>query len=129
VRKVSTDTAVPRGSLPRMLATYRRLLDGAGLEYVEFGHVGNDHVHVNVIPRDAREQGRAAELYGTLLREAVQLGGTISGEHGLGKTKARYLGLLYSDEDIEAMRAVKRALDPAGILGQGTLFRSSPGAR
>lgn len=126
VRKVSTDTAVPRGQLPGMLATYRRLLGEAGLEYVEFGHVGNDHVHVNVIPRDAREQELAAELYGTLLREAVSLGGTISGEHGLGKTKARYLGLLYSEKEIEAMRAVKRALDPAGILGRGTLLDAAP---
>ena len=127
VRKVSTDTAVPRGRLPELLARYRSLLDDERLEYVEFGHVGNDHVHVNVIPRDAGEMERAADVYGRLIEIAVALGGSISGEHGLGKTKARYLGRQYPPEAIERMRAIKRALDPHGVLGRGTIFADTGG--
>lgn len=122
VRKVSTDTAVPRGRLAEMLRAFRDVIDGERLERVEFGHVGNDHVHVNIVPRDDREQQVARELYGRLLEIAVAMGGSVSGEHGLGKTKARYLRLQYPPETIEKMRVIKRALDPAGILGQGTLL-------
>ena len=55
-------------------------------------------------------------------RQAVALGGTVSAEHGVGKRKAHLLALQYAPEDLEAMRAVKRRLDPAGILGRGTMW-------
>lgn len=127
VRKVSTDTAVPRGALPEMLARFRAEMDRHGLEHVEFGHVGNDHVHVNIVPRDAAEQALARSLYDRLIEIALELGGSISGEHGLGRTKARYLARQYPPAVIDEMRAIKRALDPAGILGRGVLF--APDAR
>lgn len=122
VRKVSTDTAVPPGRAGEMLAAFRALLDGAGLESVAFGHIGDDHVHVNILPRDPSEQAAAKALYGKLVRAAVALGGTVSAEHGLGKVKAGDLSLLYPPETVARMRAVKTALDPLGLLGRGTLF-------
>lgn len=122
VRKVSTDTAVPPGCAAAMLAAFRRLLDRAGLESVAFGHIGDDHLHVNVLPSGPEQLAEAKALYRQLVREAVALGGTISAEHGLGKLKGQDLGLLYPEPVLERMRAIRRALDPAGLLGRGTLL-------
>ena len=85
-----------------------------------FGHIGDAHVHVNVFS-DPADPRRAAELIAEFARQAVAMGGTVSAEHGLGKRKAHLLALQYTPEQLEAMRAVKRRLDPAGILGRGTM--------
>ncbi len=122
VAKVSTDTAVPRGLVGAMLRRYREELGRESLESVVFGHIGDDHLHVNILAADHGEWVRARALYGRLVRVAVEMGGTTSAEHGLGKLKSRDLPLLYSPEVIERMRAIKRAFDPAGILGRGTLL-------
>jgi D-lactate dehydrogenase (cytochrome) len=122
VRKVSADAAVPPGRARELLSAYRAILDPAGLECVAFGHVGDDHLHVNIIPTGPDQLEQAKALYGRMVRAAVALGGTVSAEHGLGKLKRQDLALLYPPEVIGRMRAIKGALDPAGILGRGTLF-------
>ncbi len=122
VRKVSTDTAVPTGHVGEMLRAFRALLEPAGLEHIAFGHVGDDHLHVNVLPQGPDQFPEAKALYGAMVRAAVAMGGTISAEHGLGKLKGQDLGLLYGADVLARMRAIKSALDPAGILGRGTLF-------
>jgi FAD/FMN-containing dehydrogenase len=88
---------------------------------VIFGHIGDAHVHVNIFS-DPANPARASELLRDFARQAVALGGTVSAEHGLGKRKRHLLELQYSAADIEKMRAVKRRLDPANILGRGTLL-------
>ena len=104
------------------LTYYRRRLDGEFPgRYVIFGHLGDAHVHVNIFS-DPANPGPAMDLLRELAREAVALGGTVSAEHGLGKRKAHLLPLQYSAADLEAMRAVKRRLDPGNILGRGTLW-------
>ena len=106
-----------------MLAAYRQRLDsGFAGQYVIFGHIGDAHVHVNVLPRSGEEASRAAALILDLARDAVRLGGTVSAEHGLGKRKAHLLALQYTAGEIEAMRSIKRRLDPQWLLGRGTLF-------
>ena len=105
-----------------MLACYRRVLDAEFPgRYVVFGHIGDAHVHVNLFS-DPADPDHATEVLAGLAREAVALGGTVSAEHGLGKRKAHLLEIQYTPEQIEAMKAVKRRLDPRGILGRGTLF-------
>ena len=121
-RKVSTDMAVPDEHFPAMLAFYREALEASGLGYVIFGHIGDNHVHVNVLPRDDAEAARAREIYKTFIRRAVSYGGTISAEHGVGKLKREYLRELYGDEHLREMAALKRALDPACVLGRGIMF-------
>jgi FAD/FMN-containing dehydrogenase len=79
-------------------------------------------VHVNLLPAKEGEAEKAAALATEFARKAVELGGTVSAEHGLGKRKAHLLRLQYSAEEIEAMREVKRRLDPQWLLGRGTLF-------
>jgi FAD/FMN-containing dehydrogenase len=121
--KMGSDYAVPLVRNQEMMAFYRRRLDAVFPgQYVIFGHIGDAHVHVNILPSDGAESGRAKELMIEFAREAVRLGGTVGAEHGLGKRKAHLLGIQYSPEEIEAMKAVKRRLDPNWLLGQGTLF-------
>jgi FAD/FMN-containing dehydrogenase len=114
--KMNTDFAVPLEKNREMLNYYRRRLEAEYQDrYVIFGHIGDAHVHVNVLSGDAKP------LLEEFAREAVRLGGTVSAEHGLGKRKAHYLKFQYSEADLDKMRAVKRRLDPANILGRGTL--------
>lgn len=121
--KMNTDYAVPRARNREMLETYRRVLEAEFPgRYVIFGHIGDAHVHINLFS-DPSNPRHAVDVLTGLAREAVRLGGTVSAEHGLGKRKAHLLELQYTPEQIEAMRAVKRRLDPAGILGRGTLWR------
>ena len=87
-----------------------------------FGHIGDAHVHVNILSRSEEELERAKEMMVELARQAVALGGTVSAEHGLGKRKAHLLALQYTPEQIESMKAVKRRLDPAWILAPGNIF-------
>lgn len=121
-RKVSTDMAVPDDAFAAMLGFYRDTLCASRLQYVIFGHIGDNHVHVNIMPRDVEEAARARELYLEFARRAVAVGGTISAEHGIGKLKRDYLRLLYTDEHLREMAALKRAFDPACILGRGNIF-------
>ena len=121
--KMNTDYAVPLARNREMLAYYRRRLqEEFPGRYVIFGHIGDAHVHVNLFS-DPADPRHASDLLLEFARQAVALGGTVSAEHGLGKRKAHLLALQYSPEQLEAMRAVKRRLDPGNILGRGTLWK------
>ena len=121
-RKVSTDMSVPDEAFPEMLRFYQETLRASELRYTIFGHIGDNHVHVNVLPRNDDEATKAREIYLQFLKRAAALGGTLSAEHGIGKLKRDYLRLFYSDENLREMAALKRAFDPAGILGRGNMF-------
>jgi D-lactate dehydrogenase (cytochrome) len=121
-RKVSTDMAVPDEAFAGMLRFYQDSLRGGNLRYTIFGHIGDNHVHVNILPRDDDEAARSWEIYRSFIRRAVEVGGTISAEHGIGKLKREYLRELYGDEHLREMAALKHAFDPRGILGRGNMF-------
>ena len=123
VLKMNTDFAVPFARNREMIRIYSEALerDFPG-QYVIFGHIGDAHVHVNILPSSGEESERAKDLITDFARQAAALGGTVSAEHGLGKRKAHLLALQYTAEQIEAMRSVKRRFDPDWLLGQGTLF-------
>jgi len=121
-RKVSTDMAVPDEAFPGLFRLYKDTLRASGLRYTIFGHIGDNHVHVNILPRDDAEGARARELYIQFLRYAASVGGTLSAEHGVGKLKRDYLRLFYTDDQLREMAAIKKALDPNGILGRGNIF-------
>jgi FAD/FMN-containing dehydrogenase len=121
--KMGTDFAVPIARNREMLAYYRIRLEAEFPgQYVIYGHIGDAHVHVNMLPSTPEQATRANELLKEFATQAARLGGTVSAEHGLGKRKAGLLALQYAPEHIEAMMAVKRRLDPHWLLGRGTLF-------
>jgi len=121
-RKVSTDMSVPDDAFAAMLNFYQESLRATQLQYVIFGHIGDNHVHVNILPRDEQEAAKARDLYRRFIARAVEVGGTISAEHGVGKIKREHLRTLYGDEHLRQMAALKRAFDPACILGRGNIF-------
>jgi D-lactate dehydrogenase (cytochrome) len=105
-----------------MLRFYQQTLAASRLQYVIFGHIGDNHVHVNIMPRSDDEALKAREIYLQFVRRAVHVGGTVSAEHGIGKLKRDYLRLLYTDRHLREMAALKRAFDPSCILGRGNIF-------
>jgi FAD/FMN-containing dehydrogenase len=121
--KMGTDYAVPIARNREMLAFYRerldRLLPG---NYVIYGHIGDAHLHVNMLPTTQQQADIATSLLHEFAEHAVKLGGTVSAEHGLGKRKAKLLELQYTPEEIDTMRRIKQRLDPQWLLGRGTLF-------
>ena len=121
-RKVSTDMAVPDEAFPGLFRLYRETLRASGLRYTIFGHIGDNHVHVNILPRDDTEGARARDIYVEFLKYAASVGGTLSAEHGVGKLKRDYLHLFYTGEELRAMAALKKVLDPNDILGRGNIF-------
>ena len=121
-RKVSTDMSVPDTAFPGLFDLYKQALGSSGLRYTIFGHIGDNHVHVNILPRDEDEGTRARELYVQFLKYAASVGGTLSAEHGVGKLKRDYLRLFYSDDQLREMAVVKKHFDPHGILGRGNIF-------
>ena len=121
-RKISTDMSVPDEEFAEMLAFYEDSLETSKLRYTIFGHIGDNHVHVNILPRDDAEAAQGREIYWQFVRRAVKAGGTISAEHGIGKLKREYLRELYGEQHLQEMAALKKAFDPAGILGRGNIF-------
>ena len=120
---LATDYAVPLERNRDILAIYRSVLGkNFGDKFVMFGHIGDAHVHTEVLPETHQEWERATEIAVELAKEVVAMGGTVGAEHGLGKRKAHLLSIQYNAAEIEAMRSVKRRFDPQQLLGQGNLF-------
>lgn len=122
IRKVGTDTSVPPAHFEQLFDRYLALIDGSGLPAVIFGHLGNYHLHFNLLPRTAAQLRGAREAYGEMMNLAVELGGTVSAEHGIGKLKVDYLARMYGEEGITDMRRIKETLDPDWLLNPGNLF-------
>ncbi len=120
--KLGTDMAVPDEHLADLLDIYYEGLSREGLEYVVFGHIGDNHLHVNILPRHLDDYTRGRVLYETFAAEVVRRGGSVSAEHGIGKLKRYLMDIQYSSATLAEMHAVKRAFDPDWRLGRGTLF-------
>lgn len=122
-RRVSTDWAVPYTRLPDAVAKARSIADERGIELaVTYGHAGNGHPHQNFVARDAQELERILSALDETLRWVVAQGGTVSAEHGIGKIKQRWLPLQLSTLQMAGMRALKRELDPHGLLAPGNVL-------
>ncbi|MFW5997066.1 MAG: FAD-binding oxidoreductase [Lentisphaeria bacterium] len=116
VNKLGTDMAVPDAELSRVVQCYRYELESSGLEYVMFGHIGENHLHINIIPRDTEEYAKGRELYWRLAREVVAMGGSPAAEHGTGKLKKEFVTLLYDQAALKEMRYLKAQMDYATIF-------------
>jgi len=122
VHKMGTDMAVPDEHLETIIAYYKKLLDEANMEYIMFGHIGDNHIHVNILPRTDEEVPKGMAIYQRFARKAVELGGTVSAEHGIGKLKRPFLRVMYGDEGLAQMARVKESLDPRWILNPGNMI-------
>ena len=116
--KVGTDFSVPDHRLEWMMDAYAEV----DLPYVLFGHIGDNHLHLNMLPSTKTELMYAKEIYVELARIALEYGGTVSAEHGIGKIKKQLLAEQVGTDVMEQFRCLKNVVDPNWILGRGTLF-------
>ncbi|MEO7660246.1 MAG: FAD-linked oxidase C-terminal domain-containing protein, partial [Pyrinomonadaceae bacterium] len=124
-RKVGTDMAVPDANFPAFLKYYKQILGDSGLDHVIFGHIGDCHLHANMLPKNADEAEKARHICGRCVAQAIMLGGTVSAEHGIGKLKRKYLAAMMGERYLNEMAEIKKALDPLGVLGRGNMFDES----
>ncbi|MFH1595968.1 MAG: FAD-linked oxidase C-terminal domain-containing protein, partial [Pseudomonadota bacterium] len=129
-QKVSEDVAVPLGAIPALIAGLQEIARRRGLIIPCYGHAGDGNIHVNLLydqglPAERQAVGKAVEEIFTLVRE---LNGTLSGEHGIGLTKAPYLGMELSEEVIALQRRLKQAFDPQNIMNPGKIFPEAAGS-
>ena len=122
--KFNEDICVPRSKVPVMIRRIDAISEKYGLAIVNFGHAGDGNIHVNImidkkIPGEAEKAEHAIE---EVFKEALALGGTMSGEHGVGLAKAPYIPLEITPQTAAYMKAVKKALDPNNILNPGKIF-------
>ncbi|MFN3418898.1 MAG: FAD-binding oxidoreductase [Pyrinomonadaceae bacterium] len=122
--KINEDVVVPRSRVPELVARIEEIGKRNRTFVANFGHAGDGNIHVNfVVDREDREAvERARKCVAETFELAVALGGTISGEHGIGYVKAPYLGYALDRHTVEIMKAIKRVFDPKGILNPGKMF-------
>lgn len=122
--KISEDATVPRNKIPEMFERLRAIRDKYKIHLVVFGHAGDGNLHPNIIAdvRDKDEMRRVEEAIGEIFRAAVELGGTLSGEHGIGIMKAPYMEMELGSVGLDMMRRIKQAWDPNNILNPYKIF-------
>jgi len=126
--KINEDIVVPRSRIPDLFHRLEQIKKKFQLPVISFGHAGDGNLHVNVMYDKSRkgEPEKAERAVKELFQTVIELGGTISGEHGIGITKAAYLGMELTDTEIALMKRIKRAFDPNDILNPGKIFYGNP---
>jgi glycolate oxidase len=120
--KLSEDVVVPRSKVPELLLRVDRIGESTNVRHLTYGHAGDGNLHVNFLWDDDADWPRVDDATQRLMRETVALGGTLSGEHGIGVTKAEFLPLEQSPGLIELQRGLKRVFDPKELLNPGKIF-------
>lgn len=122
--KVSEDATVPRSKIPDFMDRLQGIKEKYDLEVVAFGHAGDGNLHPNILcdQRDIEEMKRAEKAVEEMFEAAIELGGTLSGEHGIGTMKAPFMEMELGDVGVDMMRRIKRAWDPKNILNPGKIF-------
>jgi glycolate oxidase len=122
--KIAEDVVVPRTKISELVAFLERLSAELNLLILSFGHAGDGNIHVNIMldKSKAEEAQRGLEAKERLFRFVLSLGGTLSGEHGIGITKAAFLPLEIDPPTLQLMRRLKQLFDPNNILNPGKIF-------
>jgi len=125
--KVNEDICVPRSNLTRMLEKIAEIGEKHRLKIANFGHAGDGNIHVNILidPSVPEELESAEAAAGDIFEETVNLGGTLSGEHGIGNTKSKYLSVEVKPRELKLMKDIKALFDPNGILNPGKMFHDA----
>jgi glycolate oxidase len=119
------DTVVPRFQLPQLLTTVKTIGNKYGFKSVCYGHAGDGNLHVNIIKGDLSDEQWNNELpiaIRELFEEVVKMGGTLSGEHGIGLVQKQYIDIPFKPVSLDLMRSIKRVFDPNGILNPDKIF-------
>ena len=121
--KIAEDVVVPRSQIPALIRILEGLEKKYGIPILSFGHAGDGNFHVSIMIKDTPEdRHKAEEAVKDIFTETVRLGGTLSGEHGIGIAKSAYLDLELSADVIAAMKSIKTLFDPNNILNPGKIF-------
>ncbi|MDQ0860972.1 FAD-binding oxidoreductase [Bacillus sp. V2I10] len=122
--KISEDATVPRSQIPAMMARLKLIREKYSLNLVVFGHAGDGNLHPNIITdkRNIEEMKRVESAISEIFESAVELGGTLSGEHGIGLLKSPYMELELGEIGLSMMKKIKEAWDPNNILNPGKIF-------
>ena len=125
--RFAEDICVPRGRFVEMIGELHRIAGEHGLSALGFGHAGDGNIHASILMQtgDEEERGRARAAVEAVFRRALELGGTLTAEHGVAMTKREFLPLELSEPNLAAQRAIKRALDPNDVLNPGKIFPSA----
>jgi len=121
----SDDVVVPRANLPKLITGIKEIGKRYGFNTVCFGHLGDGNLHVNILKESISEEdweNKIPEGIGEIFSLTVKLGGTLSGEHGIGIAKKPYMALAMSEVNLNLMRGIKKVFDPNGILNPGKIF-------
>jgi len=125
--KLSEDVVVPRSRMADLLRLCARLADARGIQMPTYGHAGDGNLHVNLLWNDPSQRPQVDSAIRALFEAVVEMGGTLTGEHGIGALKAPYLGLEQSEALIALQRRVKDVFDPRGVLNPGKIFAPQRG--
>jgi glycolate oxidase len=122
--KINEDIVVPRNRIPDMVEKIKQIGEETGLVTASFGHAGDGNIHVNIMldKRDSRQLRAAEKAVDDLFDYTLLLGGTISGEHGIGITKSAYMGKEIGPTEMALMKKIKTLFDPFNILNPGKIF-------
>jgi glycolate oxidase len=123
--KISEDVAVPRGRLVDLIREVRRIGERHGFPTACYGHAGDGNLHVNLLFTSPEERKKGEAAVDEVIEAAIRLGGTITGEHGVGLAKRGFLAREQGPAVIELQRRIKRALDPDDILNPGKILPAS----
>ncbi len=124
--KINEDIVVPRSKIPEMVKKIDTLRTKTGLTMASFGHAGDGNIHFNIMldKKDKTQLKKAEDAVEELFDYTLKLGGTISGEHGIGITKAPYMGKEIGPVELDLMKKIKKVFDPKGILNPGKIFQN-----
>src|SRR6185436_2276647 len=121
----SDDVVVPRANMPKLITGIKEIGKAYKFNTVCFGHLGDGNLHVNILKENIDDDywnTKVNECIGEIFKLCVSLGGTLSGEHGIGLAKRPYMSIAVGDVNIELMRGIKKVFDPNNILNPGKIF-------
>jgi D-lactate dehydrogenase (cytochrome) len=119
--KMGTDMAVSDNRLIEMMDFYKDMLEKQDVDYAVFGHLGDNHLHINLLP-ESDQIDKAQDIYNELVKQILEWNGTVSAEHGIGKLKKKYFSQMLGQSSLEELKALKSSFDPDFILGRGNIL-------
>ena len=120
--KIGTDMAVPKKQLDKIINLYESTLKSLSLEYYIFGHIGDSHLHVNIIPNSIEQMHQAHQAYIQFAQKIVEYKGSVAAEHGIGRIKKQFLNIQFTKTEVKNMLILKKNFDPDSILNPSVLF-------